>query len=221
MVPGSPLNALLVKPPFTEYHYIDLDNERVEALEKLVEQNPRVKVYHGDCNEKLVKDIFPNLTFDTYKRALCVLDPYGINLEWKTVERAGKLGTIDILINFPVMDINRHVLFDDLSKTRKEDVKRMNLFWGDTSWQEVLYRPREDLFGKNHQIRTEDFTRLATEYRNRLKAVAGFKFVPEPVLMRSRKNGPLYYLFFASPQKVAEDIIVDIFRNAGLRHGRR
>ncbi len=156
LVPGSPLNALLVKPPFTEYHYIDLDNERVEALEKLVEQNPRVKVYHGDCNEKLVKDIFPNLTFDTYKRALCVLDPYGINLEWKTVERAGKLGTIDILINFPVMDINRNVLFDDLSKTRKEDMKRMNVFWGDTGWQEVLYRPREDLFGKNHQIRTED-----------------------------------------------------------------
>jgi hypothetical protein len=38
LVPGSPLNALLVKPPFTEYHYIDLDNERVEALEKLTQQ---------------------------------------------------------------------------------------------------------------------------------------------------------------------------------------
>jgi hypothetical protein len=39
--------------------------------------------------------------------------------------------------------------------------------------------------------------------------------------MRNSKNGPLYYLFFASPQKVAEKIIVDIFRNAGARYGRR
>ncbi len=34
LIPGSPLNALLIERPFTEYHYIDLDNERVEALRK-------------------------------------------------------------------------------------------------------------------------------------------------------------------------------------------
>lgn len=221
LVPGSAQNALAVDPPFTEYHYIDLDNERVEALEKLTKERPNVKVYHGDCNEKLVKEIFPCLTYDTFKRALCVLDPYGINLGWKTVAYAGKLRTIDILINFSIMDINRNVLFDDLSKIKKEDKERMNVFWGDTSWQEVLYRPREDLFKETHQIRTEDFKRLAIEYRNRLKTVAGFEFVPEPVLMRNSKNGPLYYLFFASPKPVAQKIITHIFKTTGMGRGRR
>ena len=30
-IPGSPLNALWVNPPFDEYHFIDLDNAKVEG----------------------------------------------------------------------------------------------------------------------------------------------------------------------------------------------
>jgi three-Cys-motif partner protein len=211
LIAGSPLNALSVKPSFTEYHYIDLDGEKVDELEKLAKDNQNVSIYRGDCNEKLVKNIFPGLTYQTFKRALCFLDPYGLHLDWKTVEMAGKMGTIDILINFPIMDMNRNVLFDDLSKAKKEDIERMNVFWGNTEWQKILYREQDDLFGKIHQVRKEDFKRLAIEYRKRLEAVARFKFVPEPVLMRNTNNGPLYYLFFASPQRVAQKIIVNIF----------
>lgn len=29
---GSPLNALLVKPPFREFHFIDLDKRKIEFL---------------------------------------------------------------------------------------------------------------------------------------------------------------------------------------------
>jgi three-Cys-motif partner protein len=221
LIPGSPLNALLVEPPFTEYYYIDLDNERVNALKEFAKERPNVKVYHGDCNRKLVEDIFPELKYKSFKRALCVLDPYGINLQWKTVEYAGKLKTIDILINFSIMDMNRNVLFDDLSNIKKEDKERMNIFWGDASWQEVVYRQREDLFGGTRQVRIEDFHRLAVEYRIRLKKIADFKFVPEPILMRNSKNGPLYYLFFASAKPVAQKIIMDIFRSAGATYERR
>jgi three-Cys-motif partner protein len=212
-VPGSPLNALSVRPSFTEYYFIDLDSEKVEELERLAVDNPSIKVHHGDCNEKLVDEILPNLTFNTYKRALCILDPYGLTLEWRTVEFAGRIKTIDIFINFPVMDINRNVLFEDLSRATEDDIKRMNTFWGDGSWQEILYRKQSDLFGETHQIKKEGYRYLALAYRERLLSIAGFKFVPEPVLMTNTKNGPLYYLFFASPQQVAEKIIVDIFDN--------
>ena len=33
LVWGSPLNALLVDPPFNEYHFIDLDRGNIEVLE--------------------------------------------------------------------------------------------------------------------------------------------------------------------------------------------
>jgi three-Cys-motif partner protein len=212
LIAGSPLNALSVEPPFTEYHYIDLDGEKVVELEKLAADSPNVTVYHDDCNETLVKSIFPDLAYETYKRGLCFLDPYGLHLDWKTVEMAGKMGTIDILINFPIMDMNRNVLFDDLSKAKKEDIERMNIFWGNREWQKILYREQDDLFGKTHLLRAENFKHLALEYKKRLISGAGFKFVPEPVLMRNANNGPLYYLFFASSQQVAYKIISDIFK---------
>jgi len=101
LIPGSPLNALYVDPPFTELHYIDLDGEKVEELEVLAAKNENVHVYHNDCNEMLVNELFPQLTYDTYKRSLCILDPYGLRLDWKTVELAGQLKTIDIFSEFP------------------------------------------------------------------------------------------------------------------------
>jgi three-Cys-motif partner protein len=35
-VPGSPLNALLIKPPFREFHLIDLDGDKIGVLKKIV-----------------------------------------------------------------------------------------------------------------------------------------------------------------------------------------
>ena len=35
LIAGSPTNALLVMPPFREYHFIDLDERRVASLEEI------------------------------------------------------------------------------------------------------------------------------------------------------------------------------------------
>ena len=32
---GSPMNALLVEPPFREYHFIDLDQQKIASLEEI------------------------------------------------------------------------------------------------------------------------------------------------------------------------------------------
>lgn len=61
------------------------------------------------------------------------------------------------------------------------------------------------------RVKVEDYRRLADGFRERLKAVGGYGYVPEPILMRNTNNGPLYYLFFASPQRVAGEIMENIF----------
>ncbi len=210
MISGSPLNALEVVPPFTEYYFIDLVEERADVFRQIAKVNQNVHAYHGDCNEILRTKIFPTLTYDSFKRALCILDPYGLHLKWETIRAAAELKTIDILINFPIMDINRNVLFEDPAKTRQEDVKRMNDFWGDESWKKFLYREQETLFGETQHVRIEDYQSLAKEFCKRLKRV-GFNDVPEPILMRNKKGGPLYYLCFASQKSVAKGIMNDIF----------
>jgi three-Cys-motif partner protein len=52
---------------------------------------------------------------------------------------------------------------------------------------------------------------LVDAYRKRLKDVAGFKFVPEPIPMKNSNGVELYYLFFASPNATANRIVEDIF----------
>jgi len=41
--------------------------------------------------------------------------------------------------------------------------------------------------------------------------VAGFAHVSQPLPMRNSKGAIVYYLFFASQQQVADNIIKDIF----------
>ena len=36
LVWGSPLQALLIDPPFKEYHFIDLDREKIENLQEII-----------------------------------------------------------------------------------------------------------------------------------------------------------------------------------------
>ena len=59
---------------------------------------------------------------------------------------------------------------------------------------------------------------IAAAYRERLKNVAGFDYVPEPMPMRNTKGAVVYYLFFASHNPVAKKIveyIFDKYRNTG------
>lgn len=52
---------------------------------------------------------------------------------------------------------------------------------------------------------------IARAFQERLHKVAGFKNVPDPIPMRNSKGAIVYYLFFASPKPVAQDIVAQIF----------
>jgi three-Cys-motif partner protein len=206
-VPGSPLNALSVKPPFREYHFIDLDVAKIENLQRLAGLRSDVRIYEGDCNEVLIHQIFPTLRYESRRRALCLLDPYGLNLNWEVMFRAGQLGTVDIFLNFPVMGMNRNVLWRNPDRVPIERLDRLNAFWGG-KWKEAVYTTDRSLFNEPEKESNEV---VAEAFRQRLLNVAGFKKVPEPLPMRNSIGATVYYLFFASQVSVAEDIVTDIF----------
>lgn len=208
-VPGSPLNALQVRPQFREFHLIDMSVRRIDGLKEFVGERSDVRLYEGDCNEVLLRDIFPNVRFDQFRRGLCILDPYGLDLDWRVMKAAGDMKSLEIFLNFPVQDMNRNVLWRDPASVKKPQIDRMKAFWGDDSWKHCAYQTTGNFFGFPEK---ESNASIAEAFRKRLRDVAGFKRVPPPIPMRNSRGAIVYYLFFASQKDTAENIVLDIFK---------
>jgi three-Cys-motif partner protein len=220
MVLGSPLNALLVRPPFREYHLIDLDGDKLDGITEIIGKRKDVFVHKGDCNQILLREVFPKVQHDDFKgggfkRGLCLLDPYKLTLNWEVILEAGSMKSLDIFINFPIHHINRAVLHHDPEGASLASIERLNDFWGDESWRDVAYEKSEGLFGPMEEKVSNH--RFAQAFGQRLKKIAGFKRVPEPLPMRNKNNSIVYYLFFASQKGTAENIVTYIFDRFGRK----
>lgn len=222
VVPGSPLVALSTKPPFREYHFIDANQSRVDQLRHYAGQRTDIHVHCGDCNEVLIRDVFPLARYEDRKRALCLLDPYNIDLSWNVLAAAGSMRSIEIFVNFMVMDMNMNVLLRDPARAEAAQIARMDRFWGDGSWREVAYElsRQGNLFGGPEQVKVESANeRIAEAYRRRLIDVAGFAYAPQPLRFVNSLGATIYYLFFASPNKTGNRIVEDIFRKHRIKQG--
>jgi len=213
---GSPLNALSVKPPFREFHLIDLDGRKVDVLKQRIGDRPDVYIYQGDCNDILLGEVFPKVKYEDFRRGLCLLDPYGLHLNWEIIRTAGHMRSLDMFLNFPIMDINRNALWKNADGIDEVDIARMNDFWGDDSWRSIAYQAVPTLFGLREEKADNDV--IAEAFRERLRNVAGFGSVAKPLPMRNTKGAIVYYLFFASQRPVAHEIVTHIF-NKYRHHG--
>jgi three-Cys-motif partner protein len=211
IVEGSPARALSITPPFDGYYFIDLSAEKTDYLRSICGNRSDVHIYTGDCNTILTKQLLPTIQYKNYKRALCLLDPYGLHLDWEVMLQAGRSRAVDMFLNFPVMDMNRNAIWRNPGKVPIGGIERMTKFWGDASWKQAAYGEslQGSLFGRDIIKQSNEATVAA--FRKRLKEVAGFTFVPEPLPMRNSINAVVYYLFLASPKAIAEKIISDIF----------
>jgi three-Cys-motif partner protein len=204
VIAGSPKRALEMQPAFDPYYFVEMNPDRVERLRQMG-PSPNVTVYEGDCNEVLRKEVFPKCRYQDYRRALCLLDPYDLNPSWEVVQTAGKMGSIEIFLNFMIMDANMNVLKRNTDSVSPDQAARMTKFWGDESWRTAAYRSERGLFD---EIKEKESNESVVEaYRERLKKVAGFKYVPKPVPMRNTKGPVIYYLFFASPNATGNKIV--------------
>jgi three-Cys-motif partner protein len=211
-IEGSPVRALKVSPPFDGFYFIDLDEEKTSYLQIICGNRSDVRIYTGDATQYLTKEILPQIQYKKYKRALCLLDPYGLHLDWEAIYQAGQSKAIDMFLNFPVMDVNRNAIWKNPERVTRDGIERMNKFWGDESWKQVAYvaSPQGNFFGP--EVVKQGNEEIVAAFAQRLKKIAGFQFVPKPLPMKNRTNAVVYYLFFASQKPVAEKIITDIFR---------
>lgn len=215
VVEGSPVIAMNIVPAFHEYHFIDTELARSQQLRDIAGDRKNVHTYTEDCNTVLLRDVFPRAKHSDYRRALCLLDPYNIDLTWEVIEAAGKSGSVDMFLNFMIMDINRNALRKRVEKSLQSKMDQLTRLVGDESWKEAGYREVETLFGMDYQkVSNEEF---AEWFRQRLITKAGFKHVPKPMPMKTKNNAVIYYLYFASQKPAALNIVNGIFKKYGQR----
>lgn len=106
--------------------------------------------------------------------------------------------------------MNRNVLWRNSENVDSKQAQRMTAYWGDESWHEAAYVKTPTLFGSDWDMKRTNEA-IAKAFRTRLKDIAGFAHVPEPIPMRNSTGAILYYLFFASQKPVAASIVEDIF----------
>jgi three-Cys-motif partner protein len=207
---GSPIIALEIKPPFHDYHFIELDERKARILREHVGE--RGTVHTGDCNEVLLNSALPLCRWDDHRRGFWLLDAYGMHYDWEAIAAAGAERGVEILLNWPIHDINRNAAWRDPLKLDAGRLERMRRFWGDDSWRDAAYVKQFGLFGGEPAERKVPYTRIIDAYRDRLRRVAGFPFVPRPLPVRGEGRQPLYYLVFASHNATGAKIAGDVFR---------
>lgn len=216
---GSPLRVLGLSKPFKNYYFIDQNKTKLEHLRGLCrkhfpEQTGATHFKTENCNQVLA-DLLPRLRYDKYDRMLCFLDPYGLNLQWDIIRMLGKSRIADVVLNFPLLAANRNILLKKGIAYGRD--QRLTTFWGDDSWQNAAYQTQGAFpFRKDAQSKRPESTHaIADAFRIRLKEVAGFDYVINPLLFRNDTGGPLYHLFFATQKEVANNIADHIFRKYG------
>jgi three-Cys-motif partner protein len=189
-----------------------MNEHKTAHLKALCANRGDVHIETGDASQYLVQTLLPTIRYEKFNRALCLFDPYGLHLDWRAMEMAGKSRAVDMFLNFPVMDMNRNAIWRNPDAVPQEGIERMNRFWGDESWRQAAYaeHPQGDFFGT--PIVKQANEAIVAAFQERLRKVAGFQFVPEPLPMKNSMNAVVYYLFFASQKPVAQKIIDDIFK---------
>lgn len=211
-VDGSPRVALSLQKPFTQYHFIEESSWRVKKLEELCEEfaDRKASIHEGDCNKIVVEKILPQLTYDSKKRAIAFIDPFGMQVHWNTLQAIAKTKTIEIILNFPVMAINRGALRKDQKTILDKERKRFDLLWGTKNWMIDLYEEDYTLFGVEQKKKKMSGKEMGKVFKKRLSEI--FQHCTDPVLMVNSNNAPLYCLMFAGHNSSGAKIASDIFK---------
>jgi three-Cys-motif partner protein len=199
LLDGSARLALKTQPCFDQYIFIEGNAERCVQLEALKTEFPKlaadIRVEHGEANEEIQK-----LCDKDWRshRSVMFLDPYGMQVEWQTIEAIAKTKAIDLWLLFPLgIGVNRLL-------TRSGDIPqgwraRLDKLLGTQNWYDEFYRVehKPTLFGTDEErVVKATNDSIGRYFNNRLKQI--FPGVAEPGVLRNSSNCPLYLLCFAS-----------------------
>jgi three-Cys-motif partner protein len=202
---GSARIALGVEPAFDRLVFIDLKPSHYRALCALRDEHPErnIEVLRGDANQ-MIREAIAGQSW-TGIRAVMFIDPYGMHLEWSTLEAIKQTGAIDVWYLVSLEGLFRQAARD---RSKLTDYKRAKItaMVGATDWEDEWY-PAEsegslfDLLSDPPQAegpggrRCADVAAIETYFLRRLRSL--FPMVEKPLRLTNKGGVQTFALFFA------------------------
>ena len=138
IIVGSAIRALGVNPPFHNYLLNDVKQANVDALRKAVRDDfphlaDRVELTRLDANEMLRQLCESQNWRET--RAVVFLDPFGLQINYETLERLGRTRAVDLWYLVPVFAMYRQVSGD--GQINPDGGPRVDAALGTSVWRDV------------------------------------------------------------------------------------
>ena len=220
LLEGSACRALKTEPRFDRYIFIEQDAERCDALEKLKQEFPtlvkNISIRQKDANEE-IRDLCSEMDWHSH-RAVLFLDPYGMQVDWETIEAVAKTEAIDLWLLFPLgIAVNRLLKTSgDIPESWRESLNRL---FGTDDWYDKFYdkQPITSLFNNGQErVVKANIKTIGRYFNDRLDGIfAGV--VEEPGVLRNSRNNPLYLLCFAVANKRGKPIALRIAKHELLK----
>ena len=196
---GSASMALQIHPPFHRYIFIEQSPSRFEKLLRLRDRfarlGDRMEFVQGDANTVL-QGLCERWNRGGM-RGVLFLDPFGMQVDWTTLEGVARTRAIDVWILFPLgIGVNR--LLPRHGKIPDGWRARLTRVFGTDDWYDEFYRPARTrpLFGEAAIIKTGSYNAIADYYQDRLRTV--FPAVAaNPKVLQNCRGMPLFLLCFA------------------------
>ncbi|MBX9594734.1 MAG: three-Cys-motif partner protein TcmP [Roseomonas sp.] len=204
---STALEALRLKPGFHRYVFGDLNAGNIAALRDRIKEArakgealPDAELCVMDANA-LVKRECEWLGESASRKAVVFLDPFGMQVEWTTLEAIARCPQIDVWLLVPTgIGVNRLLPWE-----RDPDpgwMARMDVFYGTKDWRDTLLTTQRDLLGEERQVRSSDRAGVVRFTMNRLAGLFGGGLYPQPLALRSGRHES-YHLIFANTAKEA------------------
>lgn len=140
-IAGSAKLALTTQIPFDHHIFIEQDQERYAALAQLAEDSDRsTRVTQAEANAE-IRAICATTPWMRWPgiRAVLFLDPYGLTVEWATLEAIARTAAIDVWYLFPISGVCRQAA-RDLAAVDLHKSAALTRVLGTEEWKTVFYR---------------------------------------------------------------------------------
>jgi three-Cys-motif partner protein len=224
---GSALRALKVSNEatrgFDRFVFIEASRMAKEKLAQraLVEwpaQAAKIQLLKDDANDAIA-DYVKNTNW-AKTRALVFLDPFGLQVRWRTIEELAQTRACDVWYLFPIGGVIR-MLPSSGQMDPMWEVKLDTLF-GTTDWREAFYADniQGDLFGDASRIKNANETKILSYIKDRMRSVlAG---ISDFAILRNSMGYPMFALLMGvtnpSPRAVSSALRISNHLISNLNH---